>query len=343
MALHPRVISSLSLDNPEIFKKVLKEAVPYYPDLHNIPSFLVPQTHNDLIGALHIYQLVGVEKLERIFFYLMMDYSVNFVCTNYIVDSGEALPPLEHRHYIFRTMLLYRNCDWQSTNVHKIHEALNLLNDEMTALIADYYSYDYLYLRLLTHKDYNIILLKETALAQAAGLEPIDFSWGLYTPFGYEEKNYLNTWDKVRQHYIIAELQFEYALMDYDLMRYYLEKRMTLNNQEYDKFMRLKLGFEEVDMRMAGMDARRMPYKDIVHYRTFAGESIILRYATLKADFDVLYLQDLRKLMWKVVDAYNDAFLPPEKMSMLEEYRLNMELDLERKRAAYQNRFFRKV
>lgn len=343
MALHPRVISSLSLDNPETFKKVLKEAVPYYPDLHNIPSFLVPQTHNDLIGALHIYQLAGVEKLERIFFYLMMDYSVNFVCTNYIVDSGEALPPLEHRHYIFRTMLLYRNCDWQSTNVHKIHEALNLLNDEMTALIADYYSYDYLYIRLLTHKDYNIILLKETALAQAAGLEPIDFSWGLYTPFGYEEKKYLNTWDKVRQHYIIAELQFEYALMDYDLMRYYLEKRMTLNNQEYDKFMRLKLGFEEVDMRMAGMNAHRMSYKDIVHYRTFAGESIILRYATLKADFDVLYLQDLRKLMWKVVDAYNDAFLPPEKMSMLEEYRLNMELDLERKRAAYQNRFFRKA
>lgn len=297
MELHPRVISSLSLDDLETRKKILKEAVPFYDDLHHIPSFGVDQTLNDLIGSIHIYQLSGVEKLERIYFYLLLDYTINFVCTNYIVDSGESLPPLEHRHLIFRTMLVYKNCDWQSTNVHKIHDALNLLNDEMTALIADYYNYNYLYLRLLTHKDYNMMLLKETALAQAAGLEPIDFNWGLFTPFGYEEKNYMNTWDKAREPYILAELQFEYVLMDYDLMRYYLEERMARNNREYDNFMRLKLGFEEIDMKMAGMDPHKMAYKDIVHYRTFAGESSILRYATLKAEFDVLYLQNLRKLL----------------------------------------------
>lgn len=126
-------------------------------------------------------------------------------------------------------------------------------------------------------------------------------------------------------------------------MRYYLEEKMTRNAKDYDRFMRLKLGFEEIDMKLAGMASGKMTYKDIVHYRTFAGERGILRYATLKGEFDLLYLESQRKFMWRAVDTYNNRSLPPGETSVYDSMKFNMEADLERKRAAYLNRFFRKV
>lgn len=147
MSLHPRMEATLPI-GPEFYAK----AAPFYTHIHSDPSF-VTTTTNDLIGAIQIYETKGVAKLERVFFYAMIDYAVDFVATNYVLDCGDTLPPLEDRQMIFRTLIEYRDCEWQSTNVHRIHEALAVLNNEAATLLVDLYAFDKYYIRTLTHKD----------------------------------------------------------------------------------------------------------------------------------------------------------------------------------------------
>lgn len=149
--------------------------VPHYEGFTRHPSFAT-RTFNDLIGHIQIYEAEGVEKLERIYFYMMLDYSVVFIATNYVVNSGEVLPSYEHCLLIFRTMLQYRDMPWHSDNVRALHGALDSLNDELIKLLCEYYTYDKFRTKEITIKDLNLVGLKHGAFANAVGLEPVDFN-----------------------------------------------------------------------------------------------------------------------------------------------------------------------
>lgn len=62
---------------------------------------------------------------------------------------------------------------------------------------------------------------------------------------------------------------------------YYFREKLRLNTEEYNKFMRLKFGLEAADMRAAGI--KKLSYRDMIHYRTFVGDTYLIRYATLRA------------------------------------------------------------
>lgn len=133
MRLHPGSDSYWDEKNPA------PKMPPFYPELTKHPS-ASSRSFNDLLGNIEIYQLEGLEKLERAFFYEVIDYAVLYVAVNFLMDGVHELPSYEHCLLIHRTLIEYRDQEWQSYSVRAIHEALATLNDDLVKLLMEYYS-----------------------------------------------------------------------------------------------------------------------------------------------------------------------------------------------------------
>lgn len=220
--------------------------IPRYGGFTLHPSFSA-RSYNDLIGNIQIYEADGLEKLERLYFYMSLDYYVNFIATHYVIDSGELLVSYEHGLLIHRTMLQYRDMPWHSLNVRSIHGAFDTLNDEMIKLLCEYYTIEKFRTKEITIKDANLVILKHCAYAHAVGLEPVDFNWGRFTAGGLEEYSFGHPMDKEFIDRIKNEMFMEFRFLDLDLALAYLERKIETNNAIYNYFMRQKLILEKID------------------------------------------------------------------------------------------------
>lgn len=149
---------------------------PTYLELHRHPTFSPPVTI-DLLGKIELMalKLDGLQLLERSLFYNMMDYAVAYVGTTFVVDRVDRLPEPFYCGLIFRTLIEYRDQQWQSSPVHSIHNALELLNDDLRRLLIELYTLDRFRNRLIISNDFNVVTLKHAFVAEASGLEFLDF------------------------------------------------------------------------------------------------------------------------------------------------------------------------
>lgn len=313
---------------------------PFYTEIHKHPTFRIT-TYNDLLGHIDIYRLKGLEKLERSLFYNMMDFAVVFVATNYVIDSGDILPKNEHCILIFRTLIQYRDQSWQSSSVHSIHRALDTLNDELIRLLVEYYAFDKYNSRMITVKDLNVLALKHSFIAEALGLAPVDFAWGHFTPIGLQEYKYFNTWfTMLRKDKIKEEMLLEYIFCDIDLITSYLERKIEENVRMYSRFMAQKFALEALDLKLFGK--RGLSYKDIVHYRTYAGDDFLYRYGFVKSYINSCIMIQDNLVFFRDFEAYRRAFDPDANKGFYDELSDKVEIDMARKREAYRDRLYYK-
>lgn len=117
----------------------------------------------------------GLQLLERSLFYTMMDYATAYVATTYVVDRVDRMPDSFYCGLIFRTLIEYRDQQWQSASVHHIHSALEVLNDDLRRLLIEFFTLDKIRHRIIIANDFNTVTLKHAFVAEASGLEFIDF------------------------------------------------------------------------------------------------------------------------------------------------------------------------
>lgn len=334
-SLHPRVESDLQND----YGSFPEGVPPFYTEFTKHPSLPV-RTYNDLLGNIELYKLEGLEKLERSFFYNMMDYAVNFVATNFVVASGDVLPKHEHCVMIFRTLIEYRDQPWHGATVRSIHAALDSLNDDMVKLLVEYYAFDKYLAKTITYKDFNLLILKHSFIAQSVGLIPADYMWGRFSPVGFEEFKFFNTWSTVRDDKIREEMVLEYVFCDIDVMMTYLESKIEENQRMYSHFMAQKFALEELDQKAAGI--KELSYKDMVHYRTYAGDDFIYRYGFMRAYLNRCTLIHDNVIFFRELEAYRRNFDPDAHKDFYRELADRVEDEMARKREGHRNRFFYK-
>lgn len=338
MHLHPPLEEML--DDSYVEGILPKGTPPFYTEFTKHPSFTI-KSYNDLLGHIDIYKLKGLEKLERSLFYNKLDYAVTFIATNFVVDSGEVMPKEEHCALIFRTLIHYCDQSWQSNTVHSIHRALEVLNDELIHYIVEYYAFDKYNTKKIAFKDFNLLALKHSFVAEAVGLGPVDFAWGNFTPAGLDEYKYYNTWfTALRKESIKQEMLLEYIFYDVDLIMAYLERKIGENVRIYSHLMAQKLAIEAMDLKMLGK--KDLTYKEMVHYRTYDAKETLYRYGHVKAYINASILLQENITFFRDFEAYQKTFDPDANKGFYKELSDKVEIDMARKRQEYSTRLFHK-
>lgn len=129
--------------------------------------------------------------MERVLFYRFLDYAVVHVSVNFLLDDGFILPDYYIRNLVFRTLVEYRDLDWQCYDVKLIHQRMAQLNEELICLLVDFCAVDKEFRKFLVKKDLSFLYLRHTAYAELAGLKPVDYAWGRFTTLGLEQMHLL--------------------------------------------------------------------------------------------------------------------------------------------------------
>lgn len=141
-------------------------------------------------------------------------------------------------------------------------------------------------------KDLVQIDTVHSAFAQRTGLQPIDFFWGRFTPSGRAALGDLS-WDYYRISPLRAGIEHEFSMMDFDIGIGFLIGEIKVNRSAYNAVFTSKLILEQRDMAIAGI--KELPYSERVHYRSFIGEDVWLRYFQVissKAKFSLQHWVD---------------------------------------------------
>lgn len=193
---------------------------------------------------------------------------------------------------------------------------------------------------MITLKDYNLLALKQGAIARVNGLEPVDFAWGRFSSVGLQEYKRIYTWDAVFKEGVKDEMEIEYMFYNIDLAMDILSEKIQENTRNFNNFMRQKLALEEIDLAIAGKE--RLSYKEMVHYRTFAGDEFLFRYGLLKAELNTKYVAEQILLFHRRLDDFKWSFDPDRHKGFYDELSDKIEKDLADRHWANRNRFFLK-
>jgi hypothetical protein len=184
--LDPRLHSMWRID-----REFMRNRLPFYADMHKWPSFDVPKSI-DLEGLVDVHASRGQERVERIVFYRFLEYGVVHVSTHFLYDDPFVSPDVFIRNLVFRTLVEYRDLDWQCYDVKLIHRRLAQLNEELICLLVDLCAVEREFRKFIVKKDISFMYLRHSVYAELAGLKPIDYAWGRFTSLGLQELSLLS-------------------------------------------------------------------------------------------------------------------------------------------------------
>ncbi len=201
------------------------------------------------------------------------------------------------------------------------------LNEELICLLVDFCAVDKEFRKFLVKKDLSFFYLRHTAYAELAGLKPVDYAWGRFTTLGLEQMRLL-TWNVIREEYIKNELLVDFGMMDIDMAFGYFYNRLSNNIKTYNSLLSMKYSFEVLDMERAGI--KGLSYIDRVHYRTFAGHEIILRYGHYHSIVNRLTIDMYNGEFDRVLSNYK--FIIEDSKGFVDDFKERLEQQLEERR-----------
>lgn len=170
--LSPVQIGEIVID-AELLAKLLN------PTLHTVPRRKVPCT-NDIESFIQVFKYKGNKRYERLLYNRKIDYNVHYVYTSFLtrvpnvtLKADERLPDIAM--LVRRTLLIYRDMEWQGKETRLINQYLNDLNKDLIPVLVEYYWHLLKEEKLHAEKDFFVLFLLHSQMASFIGLDPTDF------------------------------------------------------------------------------------------------------------------------------------------------------------------------
>lgn len=117
----------------------------------------------------------------------------------------------------------------------------------------------------------------------------------------------------------------------------YFYNRLSKNVKDYNSLLSMKYSFEVLDMERAGI--KELSYLDRVHYRTFAGHEIILRYGHYHSIVNKITIEMYNGEFDRVLSEYK--FVMEDSKGLVDDFKERLEQQLEERRRRTRLRGFR--
>lgn len=280
------------------------------PDVHLLPSIDVPCS-NDLDAFIQVYKRKGNERYERLMHNRKVDYFVDyilhyFVFNNHmdVVDYDPRLPDV--RCMVRRSLIEFKDLDWQGADVKRINKELKNLNAELAKLLVGYFAFLTHYRLMQAENNHSVLHILHSEAAQLAGLHPLDFKWRRWDLVMYDEAVSQIGWDEYREYLLMMEVWVDGAFLDIKWSLEHFVQRILRNQYVFYKLWYMKQQHEMLDRQILRMP-KELSYLEDVRYSTLQGLDMMRFYAREKMAWSIYERTQFIYTMRSFFTDFNDS------------------------------------